>query len=88
VGAFLGDISYSVYLLQTPAMLFVAGASKALIGRKIAEFAPFSGVIFVFGLIGASYLSWRYFEIPARNYLKRRLTAPRKPARNPIKEAA
>ena len=88
VGAFLGDISYSVYLLQTPAMLFVAGASKALIGRKIAEFAPFSGVIFVFGLIGASYLSWRYFEIPARNYLKRRLTAPRKPALNPIKEAA
>lgn len=75
LGGRLGDISYSVYLLQTPAMLFVAGASKALIGRKIAEFAPVSGVLFVIGLLGVSYLSWRYFEVPARNVLRRRLSA-------------
>lgn len=77
VGRFLGDVSYSVYLLQTPAMLFVAGAFKFLFGRKVAEFAPLSGVIFVFVLIAASYLSWRFFEVPARNFLRRRLASRR-----------
>ena len=70
LGAWLGDISYSVYLLQTPAMLFVSWACKMLIGRKIAEFAPWSGIAFVFALLGASYVCWRYFELPARNWLR------------------
>jgi peptidoglycan/LPS O-acetylase OafA/YrhL len=73
LGGRLGDISYSVYLLQTPVMLFVAGASQALIGRRIAEFAPLSGVTFVIGMLGLSYLSWRYFELPARDYLRARI---------------
>ena len=73
LGGRLGDISYSVYLLQTPVMLFVAGASQVLIGRKIAEFAPVSGLVFIIGMLGLSYLSWRYFEVPARDYLRLRL---------------
>ena len=79
VGGWLGDISYSVYLLQTPAMLFVSWAFKLAVGRKIAEFAPYSGVAFVVALLGVSYLCWRFFELPARNYLRRRLTSPTPP---------
>ncbi|MEO8411786.1 MAG: acyltransferase [Propionivibrio sp.] len=79
-GRFLGDVSYSVYLLQTPAMLFTAGACEWLTGRKIAEFAPFSGVLFIAALFGVSYLSWRYFELPARNLLRRRLAARPRPS--------
>lgn len=80
LGGWLGDISYSVYLLQTPAMLFVSWASKMLIGRKIAEFAPWSGIAFVFALLGASHLCWRYFELPARNRLRYWLGSPHKTA--------
>ncbi len=74
-GSWLGDISYSVYLLQTPAMLFASWICKLLIGRKIAEFAPWSGLVFVIALLGASYLCWRYFELPARNWLRKWLNA-------------
>jgi len=87
VGGWLGDISYSVYLLQTPAMLFVSWACKAVIGRKIAEFAPWSGVVFVIALIGVSYLCWRYFELPARNTLRRWIGSSRKASR-PVTEGA
>lgn len=80
-GSWLGDISYSVYLLQTPAMLFVSWACKLLIGRKIAEFAPWSGLAFVIALLGISYLCWRHFELPARNRLRRWLTAAPTPPR-------
>lgn len=79
-GSWLGDISYSVYLLQTPAMLFASWLCKQLIGRKIAEFAPWSGLAFVLALLGASYLCWRYFELPARNRLRKWLNAPSRPS--------
>ena len=80
VGSWLGDISYSVYLLQTPAMLFASWACKMLIGRKIAEFAPWSGIAFVFALLGVSYVCWRYFELPARDRMRRWLGSSRKGA--------
>lgn len=75
LGGRLGDISYSVYLLQTPAMLLVAGASKMLTGKSIASFAPMSGAVFLAGLLAISSLCWRYFELPARNHLRYRLGA-------------
>ena len=87
IGGRLGDISYSVYLLQTPAMLFVSWACKMIVGRKIAEFAPYSGALFVLALLGVSYLSWRYFELPARNYLRHRIASLVKPE-NPVTEGA
>jgi peptidoglycan/LPS O-acetylase OafA/YrhL len=73
IGSFLGDISYSVYLLQTPLMLITAGATQVLFGRKIAEFSPLSGIVFIVTLITLSYLSWRYFEIPSRDYIRKKL---------------
>ena len=77
IGRCLGDISYSVYLLQTPAMLLAAGAMQFLIERRIAEFAPISGLVFVVTLLGISYLNWRHFEVPARRCLQQWLLARR-----------
>jgi peptidoglycan/LPS O-acetylase OafA/YrhL len=73
VGSFLGDISYSVYLLQTPFMLITAAATQVLLNRKIADYSPFSGILFIVTLMTLSYLSWRYFEIPSRNYIRKKL---------------
>lgn len=77
VGSRLGDMSYLVYLFQTPAMLFTAAASQILLGKKIAEFAPISGMLFIVGLLGVSYLSWRYFELPSRNFIRQKLSTVR-----------
>lgn len=81
IGARLGDVSYSVYLLQTPAMLFVSWAFRKLTGHNIADFAPWSGLAFIAVVLGVSTLSWRYFELPARSRMRRRLGSPRRPAR-------
>lgn len=75
LGSHLGDISYSIYLLQTPAMLFTAGVCQAVFGRNISEFAPVSGVLFVIGMLVAGHLSWHHIERPARDYLRQRLSA-------------
>ena len=79
IGGWLGDISYSVYLLQTPAMMAASWACPLLTGRKIAEFAPWSGIAFAVALLGLSYLCWRGFELPARRILRAWLaSAPRR----------
>ena len=84
LGGRLGDISYSVYLLQTPAMLFAAGACQKFSGQKIAGFAPVSGGLFITGLLGISFLSWRYFELPAQRLIRRRLgSRQQRPSRIP-----
>jgi peptidoglycan/LPS O-acetylase OafA/YrhL len=87
-GSGLGNISYSIYLLQTPFMLFTAGTCQTLFGRNISEFAPLSGVLFAIGMLGVSYLSWHYFERPAQDYLRQRLSAWHKRPGNLSKEAA
>lgn len=88
LGGRLGDISYSVYLLQTPAMLFAAGACQKFSGQKIAGFAPVSGVLFITGLLGISFLSWRYFELPAQRLIRRRLgSRQQRPSRIPERVA-
>lgn len=87
VGGRLGDISYSVYLLQTPAMLLVSWAFRKLTGHSIADFAPWSGIAFIAFLLGVSYLCWRYFELPARSRMRGWLGSPRRVAR-PAPEGA
>lgn len=83
LAALLGGISYSVYLLQTPLMVAASGIPVVLVGRKIADYAPAAGVIFLILLLVASFLVWRWFELPAKTWVRqllqpgtsRRLTA-------------
>ncbi|HEU0125130.1 MAG TPA: acyltransferase, partial [Flavobacterium sp.] len=72
IGKFLGDISYSVYLWQTPLMIIAAGFTQFALSKKIASFSPYSGFVFLTLLIMFSYLSWKYYEVPVRKYIVKR----------------
>lgn len=76
VGAVLGNASYSIYLLHTPLVIIASGLPQMLYDRKIAEFAPFAGLIFIPGTVFIAYLTWRYFELPAKTWLRRWLSPP------------
>lgn len=67
----LGGASYAIYLLQTPMMILYSGLPIVLFGRKVAEFAPLAGFIFIPLLLVASYVTWRAFELPAKNWIRR-----------------
>lgn len=64
----LGDISYSLYLLHGAVYLLVAGLLKKDI--LMSTYQYWITVPLGFTLI-LSYLSWRWFEIPARNYIRK-----------------
>ena len=70
VAAFFGNISYSVYLLQTPLMIFYSGLPELVLQKKVATLVPWAGPVFVLLVIAASYLIWRYFEIPAKRWIR------------------
>lgn len=71
--AFLGDISYSTYLLHFPLQLFVVllalhfGLMPAFFMQSWAMLA------FLAALIGLGTLSYRYFERPAQDLLRGRV---------------
>ncbi len=79
IALLLGGISYSVYLLQTPLMIAFSALPQVLLGKKIADFAPWAGVVFVPLCLFASYLMWTYFEKPAQRWLRARLLRRQKP---------
>jgi len=68
---FLGQTSYAVYLTQGSLIIAAAGASQFLLGRKIYDFAPGVGFAFTFLVVLIAYLTYRYFELPARITLRR-----------------
>ena len=70
VSAFLGNISYSVYLLQTPLLIFYCGLPEIFLQRKIETLTPWAGMLFVPVLVIASYLVWSYFELPAKRRIR------------------
>lgn len=70
IAQFVGDISYSVYLLQTPSIVLFSGLSLVFLGEKIEIFTPIAGFVFLILFIPCCYLSWRYFEIPSQRAAK------------------
>jgi len=67
---FLGDVSYSVYLTQSPLIIAAAGLTQALLRAKIFDLAPLSGILFVPVCVAVSYFVFRYIEMPARRTLR------------------
>lgn len=67
----LGGASYAIYLLQTPLVILFSGLPPLLFGQKVAELAPYAGFVFVPLLLAASYATWRAFELPAKNWIRR-----------------
>lgn len=75
VSGFAGNISYSVYLLQTPLVVAYSGLPQILFREKIAAWVPWAGAIFLPAVVVSAYLVWRYFEVPAKRAVRQRYAA-------------
>jgi peptidoglycan/LPS O-acetylase OafA/YrhL len=62
----LGEISFGIYILQQPVGWAMRVLSQALIHRNLTENTP----IYVFVLLVASYLSYRFVEMPCRIWIR------------------
>jgi peptidoglycan/LPS O-acetylase OafA/YrhL len=71
VAIVLGQTSYAVYLTQGSMIIAAAGVSQFLLGQKIYDFAPGVGFVFAAFVVLIAYLTYRYFELPARLLLRR-----------------
>jgi peptidoglycan/LPS O-acetylase OafA/YrhL len=78
--SFIGDISYSSYLLHFPLQLAVA----CLVGvfyEKTIYYSPYFLIGFFLVLIAVSLASYRYLEMPAQKFLRQLfLSSERRPA--------
>lgn len=80
--AWIGDISYSVYLIHFPLQLMVMLVMKSLTWpERVAIFAsPLTFVAFLAVAIWLARLSFIYFEMPLREVIRRKLgRRPQKP---------
>jgi peptidoglycan/LPS O-acetylase OafA/YrhL len=71
--SFLGDISYSLYLLHFPLQLAVVTVMARLSISRSLFYSPWFMGLFFSLLILASFASYHYFEVPLRKYLRQRL---------------
>jgi peptidoglycan/LPS O-acetylase OafA/YrhL len=69
--AYLGDTSYSSYMLHFPLQLAFAGTVSWLSIDGSIYYSPWFMLLFFITLVLISSASFRYFEMPAQNYLRR-----------------
>ncbi|ALN72229.1 acyltransferase [Aureimonas sp. AU20] len=72
----LGDMSYGVYLNQGSLIILAAGASQALLGRRIFDLGPWVGFAFAGFVMLVSLATFHGFENPARRLLRQRRPRP------------
>ncbi|HVT56503.1 MAG TPA: hypothetical protein VHD34_10730, partial [Xanthobacteraceae bacterium] len=79
--SFLGDISYSSYLLHYPLQLAFIAAVVLLNGSFASGLfrSPWMMLLFFAVLVAVSLLSFHYFEVPLRKVLRVNLLSERKP---------
>lgn len=65
--AYLGDISYGVYLIHFPVQLFFYLASKRL---QIDFSKPETAMLYLVITMGIAMISHKFFEIPCQRYLR------------------
>lgn len=70
--SFLGDISYSLYLLHFPLQLMAAIVVAKLAISQALYYSPWFMVLFYFVLVLTSLVSHYYFEIPVQNILRKK----------------
>ncbi|MGB6175365.1 MAG: acyltransferase, partial [Methylocella sp.] len=70
--SFIGDISYSSYLLHFPLQLTVATVVATLSVNEALFYSPLFMASFFFVLIVLSLVSHRYFEVPMQRFLRRK----------------
>jgi peptidoglycan/LPS O-acetylase OafA/YrhL len=69
--SFLGDVSYSSYLIHFPLQLTVVIVTSQLGINRDLFYSPFFLLIFFFLLLSLSLASHRYFEIPLQQLVRR-----------------
>jgi len=75
--SFLGDISYSVYLLHFPLQLLFYGIAVALGVDLQIFYSPYSLMLFLVVLVGLGLASYHYFELPMQKIIRRKLALKR-----------
>ncbi len=82
--AWLGELSYSTYLLHFPLQLIFVLAASALGAERNVFYAEWLFILYFVVLIAAGFTSYRYFEAPMQRYLRRRLLrVAQKPSSRP-----
>lgn len=71
--AWLGELSYSTYLLHFPLQLIFILAASALGAERSVFYAEWLFILYFTVLVLAGLASYRYFEAPMQRYLRRRL---------------
>jgi len=69
--SFLGDISYSSYLLHFPLQILFAAIVSGFGIDNSVYYSPWLMLLFFAVLVLACFLSFRYLEMPAQNYLRK-----------------
>ena len=75
--AWLGDISYSVYLIHFPLQLLFVLITDGAGWPRTVYYSPLILVLYMTVLIGLSLLSYHYFERPVMRLFRRRQRPPR-----------
>lgn len=70
--SFLGNISYSLYLLHFPLQLTVAAVTAKLAITPQLLYSPWFMALFFFFLMLVSFASYHYFEVPMQRFLRLR----------------
>lgn len=90
-GAAIGDLSYSLYLLHVPVQISLIlfmdwlGVDRSV--DKGVQNSPLMLVSFIGLMLVLATVSYRYFELPARRWVRRRFGAPRAAeTRNPTRD--
>jgi peptidoglycan/LPS O-acetylase OafA/YrhL len=73
---FLGDISYSVYLVHVPVQMIILAVME-MQKKPVPAAEPIFFWIYFATLMGVAFASHRFFEIPVQNLLRRRLLTKR-----------
>lgn len=68
----LGAISYTLYVLHIPLENFYLFLWPRLFHGEPAQFTPWAGILFMILAVTASVVADKYYDIPVRNYLRRR----------------
>ena len=69
---FLGNTTYSIYLLHTPLRLSMLYFFKRFLHLNLHEYAysPVFFIVYAVILFGLSVLSYYFFEVPAKKFIR------------------
>lgn len=69
----LGRLSYGIYILHAPIVLFQTGVAKVLLGEHWENHKPMIGFLIVVTVLVVSWIGTYHLDEPLRRYLKNRV---------------